>query len=234
MYTKLPEAQGRIIQTGSWVINGMPAGLGFREGKAGTFFEDMNPFLPHVVKGRGAPPLEFKVTSKQRDLRRRLYGSVEPKAGIYQKYGGRASVTVDDTIVDSKEYPAAPYSSHTEWPSYKGAVAVPTKFPSLTEQDIADLRVVKCFVESSGGSWKSDYSFFATTMAGRRVLQDASPALQGYLRSNPKFLGKKRRQSFGQIAKLARLADKGGRWFSVDNQGVVRTHFFVTAGFYRS
>jgi len=27
----------------------MPAGLSFREGKASTFFEDANPFLPHVV-----------------------------------------------------------------------------------------------------------------------------------------------------------------------------------------
>ena len=62
MYTPLPEAQGRIIQTSAWVINGMPAGLAFREGKAGTFFEDMNPFLPHVVKGAQGPQLELKLS----------------------------------------------------------------------------------------------------------------------------------------------------------------------------
>jgi hypothetical protein len=28
----------------------MPAGLAFREGKDGTFFEDVNPYLVHVVK----------------------------------------------------------------------------------------------------------------------------------------------------------------------------------------
>lgn len=71
-------------------------------------------------------------------------------------------------------------------------------------------------------------------MAGRRVLQNASPVVQDYIKKAPKFLGRKRRQSFGKIAKLAALADKGGRWFSVDNQGVVRTHFFITAGYYRS
>ena len=50
LYHKLPAAQGRIIQTSAWIINGMPAGLAFREGKAGKHFEDANPFLPHIVK----------------------------------------------------------------------------------------------------------------------------------------------------------------------------------------
>ena len=50
LYNKLPTAQGRVIQTSSWVINGLPAGINFREGLEGTDFSDMNPFLPHVVK----------------------------------------------------------------------------------------------------------------------------------------------------------------------------------------
>jgi len=53
-YHKLPEAQGRVIQTSSWVIAGVAAGINFREGKAGTNFADMNPFLPHLVVK--APP----------------------------------------------------------------------------------------------------------------------------------------------------------------------------------
>ena len=59
LYAELPVAQGRVIQTSSWVVNGMPAGLAFREGKEGMFFEDMNPFLPHVVKGYQMKPLKF-------------------------------------------------------------------------------------------------------------------------------------------------------------------------------
>lgn len=45
----MPVAQGRVIQTSSWVIDGMPAGLAFREGKAGDNFGDLSPFLLHTV-----------------------------------------------------------------------------------------------------------------------------------------------------------------------------------------
>lgn len=48
----LPAAQGRIIQTSSWMVRGMPAGLAFREGKIGHHFEDSNPFLLHSVKNQ--------------------------------------------------------------------------------------------------------------------------------------------------------------------------------------
>jgi len=54
LFYKLPEAQGRVIQTSTWVIGGQPAGIIFREGKAGTNFEDRNPVVPHIVKGRDA------------------------------------------------------------------------------------------------------------------------------------------------------------------------------------
>ena len=46
----LPVAQGRVIQASSWIIDGMPAGLAFREGKAGDNFGEMSPFLVHTVK----------------------------------------------------------------------------------------------------------------------------------------------------------------------------------------
>lgn len=48
-YMEMPSAQGRIIQTSSWVINGWPAGLAFREAKANETFGDGNPFLLHTV-----------------------------------------------------------------------------------------------------------------------------------------------------------------------------------------
>ena len=50
MYKELPSAQSRVIQASSWVIDGMPAGLAFREGKKGENFADSSPFLPHYVK----------------------------------------------------------------------------------------------------------------------------------------------------------------------------------------
>jgi len=49
-YVELPKIQGRVVQTNTWVISGFPAGINFREGKAGTFFKDENPFIPHYVK----------------------------------------------------------------------------------------------------------------------------------------------------------------------------------------
>ena len=50
LFWKLPDAQGRVIQTSSWVIGGKAAGIAFREGKAGTDFIDLNPFIPHIVR----------------------------------------------------------------------------------------------------------------------------------------------------------------------------------------
>jgi len=72
----LPHAQGRVIQTGSWIINGMPAGIIFREGKAGKHFEDGNPFLLHTVRGKNAGTFKFRMTKEQQRLRNRFYKSL--------------------------------------------------------------------------------------------------------------------------------------------------------------
>ena len=45
----MPAAQGRVIQTSSWIIGGMPIMLAFREGKEGENFGDMSPFLQHTI-----------------------------------------------------------------------------------------------------------------------------------------------------------------------------------------
>ena len=62
LYHKLPVAQGRVIQTSTWVIGGQPAGIVFREGKAGTNFEDRNPVIPNIVLGKYAMPFWLKQT----------------------------------------------------------------------------------------------------------------------------------------------------------------------------
>jgi len=47
----------------------MPAGLAFREGKAGTHFEDANPYLPHVVTTTDSWTLNFEMTKAQNAIR---------------------------------------------------------------------------------------------------------------------------------------------------------------------
>ena len=66
----------------------MPAGLAFREGKAGTFFEDMNPYLVHTVRGKEIETgFEFRLTDEQMTIRKRLYlGKVMAADNIYRKY----------------------------------------------------------------------------------------------------------------------------------------------------
>jgi len=65
----MPATQGRIIQTGSWIVNGMPAGLMFRETKKDQHFSDYDPFLLHTVRGHYMKPLEFKLNEHQKSLR---------------------------------------------------------------------------------------------------------------------------------------------------------------------
>ena len=52
----------------------MPAAIIFREGLPGDVIRDRDPFLPHVVNGRSAKALKFKMTPRQAEIRRRLYG----------------------------------------------------------------------------------------------------------------------------------------------------------------
>ena len=55
-----------------------------------------------------------------------------------------------------------------------------------------------------------------------------------YILQNPKFLGKKRRQEFGKIAAKSWLTGSNQRWFSIDSDGRVRSHYIYTSGYYRS
>lgn len=87
----MAEAQGRVIQASVWIIGGQPAGIIFREGKAGKHFEDSNPFLLHTVKGDSNEQFYFNGHEYIADKRRALYGGkLMTDNTIYRKYGNEA------------------------------------------------------------------------------------------------------------------------------------------------
>merc|ERR1712196_594577 len=88
MEADLPSAQGRIIQTSSWVVGGMPASIIFREGRAGRHFEDSNPFLLHTVRSETADPFNYRLSDNQRAIRDKIYGDRSTSSQIYNKFGG--------------------------------------------------------------------------------------------------------------------------------------------------
>lgn len=96
----------------------MPASLSFREGKAGKFFEDSNPFLPHIVKGKKAPELNFSYTKKQGEIRKRLYGGVLMKENIYKKFGGKYKTVQVDKMESAPNYSDKAFKDYKKWPSY--------------------------------------------------------------------------------------------------------------------
>ena len=70
----------------------MPAGLAFREGIAGTDFEDSSPYLIHYVNGKENKPLTFDVTPNQKTIRQQLYNGKECDFSIYGKYSQSAAI----------------------------------------------------------------------------------------------------------------------------------------------
>jgi hypothetical protein len=77
-----------VIQASSWVIDGMPAGLAFREGKAGENFGDLSPFLLHTVRRDPAhSTYSFDQTAEMKILRDDLYkkDSVDDPTAVYTK-----------------------------------------------------------------------------------------------------------------------------------------------------
>lgn len=78
LYHELPTVQRRVIQTSSWVVKGVPAGINFREGLKGTDFTDINPFLPHKIENsKDEYSYNFKLSRQQYELRKKLYGAEE-------------------------------------------------------------------------------------------------------------------------------------------------------------
>ena len=74
----------------------MPAGLSFREGKAGDNFGDLSPFLVHTVSRDSGKPLiyDFRQTTQEFNIRQRLYGANhhEKLGKLYQKNSGYANI----------------------------------------------------------------------------------------------------------------------------------------------
>lgn len=143
--TQLPVAQGRIIQTGSWIINGMPAGLIFREGKNGTHFTDYDPFLLHTVNGGRMNTLEFRLNQKQRDIRAKLYNGQVVNDDIYTKFNGNVRVVQTEQVVNLVgDAISIPYQN---WNSYKAIQqtirykeASKLKVKPLTDNDLNIIR----------------------------------------------------------------------------------------------
>lgn len=77
-----------MIQASSWIIDGLPAGLAFREGKASENFGDMSPFLLHTVKrDSSAKAYNFIQTDEQKKIHDSLYNKdpTENPTNIYNK-----------------------------------------------------------------------------------------------------------------------------------------------------
>jgi len=106
----------------------MPAGLSFREGKAGTHFEDANPFLPHVVKTTDEWTLNFELTKAQNVIRKKLYNnkhSTKTEWNIYAKNRGSYDISVlTGTFKTENKYVVSDVKAdYKAWPAYKSEVA---------------------------------------------------------------------------------------------------------------
>ena len=60
--------------------------------------------------------------------------------------------------------------------------------------------------------------------------------LKSFLSKNPTFLGTFRKQAFGSLAfhSIDYMGEEEGEWYSVDREGKIRTHSFVSAGVYKA
>lgn len=217
-FTKLPGAQQRTIQASGWVINGMPAGISFREGKLGSNFGDDSPFLLHEVKKQSGASYRFQRTSRQASLRSKLYGSDNSYLSIYSK--NQVSPRIVDVAAMPKTSEGLDSVKYTDWNSYRNLTnaAAPAR---LAEADISTLRGYKCQLESS------------------RSLQTQSAAVAAFLKEpkNRNFQTYRRYQNFGDIGRRTFLVDSrtgGARWYSVDRHGYVRVHYWYTMGYGRS
>ena len=262
LYKKLPEVQGRVIQTSSWIISGMAAGVNFREGKAGTHFSDKSPFLPHYVKqvGKGKQTYRFSYTNEQRRLVNRLYGrfgfdhyrllsSKNPNIGV-------THATIPSQPSNGR-YEKFEAKSWRLWPSYKAESASGYFITYSKELDtLQDLNYKKnqlnrlltlqCFV-SEGNSRYTRFAYLPGDQQNKskqkkyNELYTWSAALahkdiDAYVKKNPKFIKQRRITKFGSLASqtLDYKGEEQGKWYSVDSHGRIRTHSYSTAALYVS
>lgn len=134
------------------MIDGLPAGLAFREGKDGENFGDMSPFLLHTVNRRDykQQKFDFNQTQQMFDLRSAIYGhhKLSDPLSTYQKN----SILPQINIVSSYEKDPSGYGSksYTEWYSYKSFVPeidTTTADWQLSQAEIDTLQQQKCAYE---------------------------------------------------------------------------------------
>lgn len=94
----------------------MPAGLAFREGKAGENFGDLSPFLLHTVKRDAtSKPYNFDQTSAMKTIRDQLYNKeqADDPTAVYAKNEIRVNMNlIQDMPTESTKYGFKPYQ---EW-----------------------------------------------------------------------------------------------------------------------
>jgi len=123
-----------------------------------------------------------------------------------------------------------------DWSAYQSASSSPVSpeldkhFGQMSTGDQKKLRVMKCFAELTGYN-EDDWG------DRRRLYYYGSERkFMEYFRQNPRFLGALRKSDFGKLT-FAGFEFSGtdkGKWFSVDQNGRVRSHGFVNAGSYKS
>ena len=86
----------------------MPAGLAFREGKAGDNFGDLSPFLLHTIRRTNEANniYDFKMDQEMKNLRDQLYGvnQVDDPSTIYKKNNLYINNKVIDVETEPTEY----------------------------------------------------------------------------------------------------------------------------------
>lgn len=197
---EFPITGERIIQTSSWIVGGMPAGIIFRDGIEGEHFEDSNPFLLHTVRGKTAEPFNFKLSKTQKKLRDKIYMERSMTTSLYQKYGGKVSFSDFAKPRDRVD------GTWKQWVSYQAtaeqAMKKSTYEPECDAGCQAHMRARSMDLE------------------GVALNEQASTFSAFYGFNNAQYTQGVTR--FGRISK----ADLGDMevWFSVDSFGRVRTH----------
>jgi len=179
----------------------MPAGLAFREGKAGTGFEDSNPFLIHTVKSGSKDNFIFNTTQKHIEWRESLYSkTIKP---IYQKYGGKIGYNIKK-VSNYQTTPSEVAIPYEKWPSYisqkKKYIVSSTAKWRFTDAELIQLRAIKCPHEvwiSTLNYQRLGYKYIRKPRLLASVdvdsLKTLTPNVAKFLKEHPRFMGLQRK-----------------------------------------
>lgn len=91
----------------SWIINGMPAGLCFRE-DTDKVTNNNSEFLPHYFEASATPrQFDFQCTKWQRDIRKSLYGGLAINPKVYNQEGFKSFPKANLFVVGEDTVPYA-------------------------------------------------------------------------------------------------------------------------------